>query len=361
MADFIHSGGLWSCNSGVCIAATPPPPQANNTCRRSKRPKSPKPAKLSDHPGGYPTNKSPSSFPRHHPTSAEDLDSTDSDSDQYAFDSDSDEDDPEWSGEQDEIETAVLSSIPDLELAAFLIVKLHEENTAIRGKKINRWQNSIIQCHGSQPPQNEYHPVGQANLHNPRKRRRASRDSERHGDSEDGDGDEQDGDEPGHVERTGEPRSGAIVKLLACPFNKAEPNKYTVCIETRNHYRVCTSGFKTIQRVKEHIERKHYPVQCDRCYMKFVGQTKDRAQCLADLAAHRQQPEGCAVGDPRQKEGISDEQWAKLKWNSGKKPSKSNNVEKWWANWDVLFPGRERPNHPCEHVKVLSRKAAVSG
>lgn len=103
--------------------------------------------------------------------------------------------------------------------------------------------------------------------------------------------------------------------------------------------------------VREHLKRKHYPVQCDRCYTIFPG--TDRAVCVRDLQAHRQQLKICERRNDNLKEGISEAQWAQLdKKKSAKQSKTSSRVEKYWEIWDILFPNIPRPKTPC---KLFSR------
>lgn len=98
---------------------------------------------------------------------------------------------------------------------------------------------------------------------------------------------------------------------------------------------------------REHIKRKHYPVQCDRCYEIFPG--SDRAAGIRVLEHHRQSVNVCERKDSSLKEGISEAQCADLdkKKNAKKIPSISK-IEKYMEIWDILFPGVERPKTPCK-------------
>jgi hypothetical protein len=77
----------------------------------------------------------------------------------------------------------------------------------------------------------------------------------------------------------------------------------------------------------------------------FSKRGKSRAQALADLSEHLKLPESCSLGNPELREGITDEQWELLGENS---PRKLSVVEKWWIIWDIIFPGKQRPPHPCQ-------------
>ena len=100
---------------------------------------------------------------------------------------------------------------------------------------------------------------------------------------------------------------------------------------------------------REHLKRKHYPVQCDRCYEIFPG--SDRAKSVMVLEAHRQLATPCERKEAILKEGISDSQWAKLEKKQNSKQSRGvSRVEKWWEMWDILFPGVPRPKTPCKEA-----------
>src|SRR4051812_46155528 len=103
---------------------------------------------------------------------------------------------------------------------------------------------------------------------------------------------------------------------------------------------------KRTKRTREHLRRKHNPVQCDRCCCIFDG--SDRATCMLELKKHHQLPVPCDLNSSGTKEGISDFQWAIL----DKKRSKKNiqglsSVDKWNEIWSVLFPGVSHPQTPC--------------
>ena len=100
---------------------------------------------------------------------------------------------------------------------------------------------------------------------------------------------------------------------------------------------------------REHLKRKHYPVQCGRCFQTFPGQ--DRAALLVALQHHSRYDTQCTLRDPSLKEGISDDQWALLdKKKSIKKDQEFSSVEKWYEIWVILFPELSKPETPCEQT-----------
>jgi hypothetical protein len=100
---------------------------------------------------------------------------------------------------------------------------------------------------------------------------------------------------------------------------------------------------------REHLKRVHSPVQCERCKQTFaVGNGRDRAQCLDELAEHRKKEEPCELRAPSLKEGVDEAQWAKLDRQNRKRNQEVHRVAKWFEIWDVLFPGMRPPKSPCE-------------
>lgn len=101
------------------------------------------------------------------------------------------------------------------------------------------------------------------------------------------------------------------------------------------------------------MKRKHYPVQCGRCFRVFSA--ADRSKALSDLGEHNRSTTLCELKSASLKEGISDSQWAQLeKKKSTKKDQETSTVEKWYEIWAILFPdvGEEsRPKTPCKLIE----------
>ncbi|RYP20860.1 hypothetical protein DL765_002594 [Monosporascus sp. GIB2] len=280
------------------------------------------------------------------------------------------EDDNEWSGEPDRIGDAVLASVPDLKLAALLIVELYKEYAQDQECKIGGWQKAVITCRGSHEHSANQQPSDNSPTDrdhgNSRKRRRLGETPGRgSNDDEWEEKDEGDGDDSPPNPKDGLNPVPLSNRMFACPFHKMDPERFCINEATNIEFRTCESGFKSIQRVKygsfthpwcafkaranksrEHIERKHWPVQCDRCYMMFSQKGKDRAESEAELMKHRQLEDACKRGNPELRQGITAEQWAHLKGGSGKKRPRVSPVERWWEIWDIIFPGKQRPDHP---------------
>ncbi|CCC14535.1 hypothetical protein SMACR_09435 [Sordaria macrospora] len=313
------------------------------------------------------------------------------------------EDDNDWSGQNGNLERAVIEAVNgDMPLAAYLIPILHRDYSLAVKNKVESWQfgntgsgtsgggaQNLRERGNSDASRGEKSsytnsPPGGSGANgngNSRKRRRRS-DSDGGGregrgfgggaggggrGSDDwgggggrgGDGGGDDGDEDEKNIDTG---SGPGVAgneesqpMLACPFHKRDPEKYgiqqTNSANGKKHkYRACTGpGFKSIQRLKEHLKRVHSPVQCNRCYKIFPG--TDRATCLANLSEHQKESDACTLGDPSQKEGIDAVQWAALERQNRKKNQEAHKLEKWFEIWDVLFPGSNRPETPWHDIK----------
>ncbi|GAB1312695.1 POZ-, AT hook-, and zinc finger-containing protein 1 [Madurella fahalii] len=278
--------------------------------------------------------------------------------------SDEDEDDNEWSGQDGNIESLVFSAVgSDYSLAAFLIPLLHRDFNLALKSKVEKWRRTTAARDGSDgsaevKPSPTETSSGQ-DKSSSRKRRRTNSD----GDNNEGKDGWDEGEDEGRGDGDGDgggkmgPPAGPAGDpdmMLACPFHKLDPVKYGVnggsgsAKRSKYTYRPCAGpGFKSIQRLKEHLKRVHSPVQCERCKQTFsTGNGRDRAQCLEDLAAHRKSEVPCALRDATLKEGVDEAQWAKLEKQNRKKNQEVHRVEKWFEMWDVLFPGVAHPKSP---------------
>ncbi|KAI6081365.1 hypothetical protein F4821DRAFT_249470 [Hypoxylon rubiginosum] len=284
---------------------------------------------------------------------------TDSDIDDDDLDSDIEElHDDEWSGEPDRIETAVLANVEDLEFAAWLIIQLHRDQAQRKAQKIGGWQKGVVSCQGSSGSgesqrQASISSSGDQRSSNPRKRKRTSESDDRF--SDDGDGEERDDGEGNGspVNQDDDLTSGNVTRKYACPFNKLDPNRFGSNTTPNNEFRVCESGSKNIQRLKEHIKRKHSIIQCERCCRIFSDRGKKKEDSIAELAKHRREREPCALRDSEEASlGINQDQESLLTEARGKKRQKFSDVDKWFNIWDICFPGRDRPSHPWVEVVV---------
>ncbi|KAI8961171.1 hypothetical protein F5Y11DRAFT_366972 [Daldinia sp. FL1419] len=250
------------------------------------------------------------------------------------FDSDDEYDDDEWGGEPDRIEAAVLTNVSDLGFAAALIMELHKDQVHNEARRIGGWQRGVVTCQsssglGESSRQPFIDPSTSQRAPNSRKKQRLSRS--RGEGSDDGDGERDDGEGSGSPENHDDGSiSGEQRGRYACPFNKYDPTRFCSNSITEDQYRVCESGYKTIQRLKEHIKRKHLLIQCERCYKNFSGKGKAIEESVAELKMHRQQPEPCAVGSSETNLGVNMEQWTLLDRSGSKKRKKISEVEKWF-------------------------------
>ncbi|KAK0705658.1 hypothetical protein B0H67DRAFT_388929 [Lasiosphaeris hirsuta] len=273
-------------------------------------------------------------------------------------DLDTDDDDNEWSGQNGNLESVVIAAVEgDLGLAAHLIPLLHRDFSLALKSKVESWQCTTAHGstadgspNGSGAKSSYAETLPDQSPGMSRKRRRTGSDERARkavggwdGEDEDEEDDSKDPSPPG----TGEPQ-----QLLACPFHKRDSVKYGIQHGNsgsgkKHKYRACTGpGFKSIQRLKEHLKRVHSPVQCERCHEIFPG--TDRAACLARLAEHRKMDKSCELGDSSKKEGIDEAQWAALDKQNRRKNQETHRVEKWFEIWDVLFPAVTRPKSPCK-------------
>ncbi|KAI1371847.1 hypothetical protein F4677DRAFT_283079 [Hypoxylon crocopeplum] len=281
----------------------------------------------------------------------EDVDSELEDDDFGCSDDDEDDDDDEWSGEPDRIEAAVLANVDDLGFAAWLIMKLHRDQVHSQAQRIGGWQKEVINCQRSpQPGDSSYQQYGNShgNQQSSKSRKRPRLSEHRGRGSDDGDEEERDEGEGNRSpeDRDEGPASGEPKGTYACPFNKSDPTRFCVNATTGNQFRVCESGCKTIQRLKEHIKRRHLLIQCDRCSKNFSSNGRTVEASVAELRRHRQQPESCPLVDPQANLGISMEHWTLLDRSGGKKRQKMSEVDKWFDIWDTIYPTKDHPEHP---------------
>ncbi|KAK1493284.1 hypothetical protein CTAM01_09428 [Colletotrichum tamarilloi] len=117
------------------------------------------------------------------------------------------------------------------------------------------------------------------------------------------------------------------IKLLACPFGKMSPSKYSACSRFQ---------LKRIRDVKQHLKRKHAPDDyCNRCLRIFDDEES--------LTQHVSQPDGfgCQLApEGRALEGITHTQSRDL---SRKANAELSEEQQWFAIWDIVFPQKPRP------------------
>ncbi|KAK4167480.1 hypothetical protein QBC43DRAFT_255955 [Cladorrhinum sp. PSN259] len=291
---------------------------------------------------------------------------------------DEDEDDNDWSGENENLESLVISAVGlDYSLAAHLIPLIHRDFNGALKSKVERWRCATTRTTTTAPTTTahgggETSPEGNPSSANTsptqgsgscRKRRRANSSGDAREDNGgwNEDEDHDDRKDRGNFGNMGPPSSPSGPRdspLLACPFHKRDPIKYSMHRESgtakKHKYRPCTGpGFKSIQRLKEHLRRTHSPVQCERCKETFnPGKGGDRAESLNKLAEHRKNETPCPLRDASLKEGVDEVQWAMLDKQNRRKNAEAHRVEKWFEIWDVLFPGVPRPDNPWHELQA---------
>ncbi|KAK8028487.1 hypothetical protein PG991_005543 [Apiospora marii] len=112
-------------------------------------------------------------------------------------------------------------------------------------------------------------------------------------------------------------------KLLACPFWKRDPRRHRDCF---------TLKLDGIPRVKQHLSRSHYSENhCERCKAIFWSNASRE-----NHLRHEQ----CQWRGQDALEGLTHQQRHDLSRKS--KPHHSES-EKWFAIWEILFPGQPMP------------------
>ncbi|KAH7400389.1 hypothetical protein BKA64DRAFT_671780 [Cadophora sp. MPI-SDFR-AT-0126] len=118
---------------------------------------------------------------------------------------------------------------------------------------------------------------------------------------------------------------------FACPFLKHNPTVY-------EKWRSCAwSGWSTVHRVKEHLDRKHQlpKFQCNRCQQVFGS--------AARLSDHQRIEIPCKIGVEEPQDGVTEAQFQLIR--SKKKPRGPDNKiidmseeEKWVKVYRIIFP-----------------------
>jgi len=133
--------------------------------------------------------------------------------------------------------------------------------------------------------------------------------------------------------------SAATERLLACPYAKYDPNRYSERNSNPNekHYRGCASRHLTsIARVKQHLYRAHRRPDhhCSCCFSRFDDDKK--------LAEHNRQRPPCDVADCPFEERMTVDQYKAVK----RRDIGKNRVEAWFDIFKILFPGAATPLEP---------------
>ncbi|KIW14600.1 hypothetical protein PV08_07384 [Exophiala spinifera] len=125
-------------------------------------------------------------------------------------------------------------------------------------------------------------------------------------------------------------------KLLACPYAKFDPARYSERNTTEIQYRGCSSCFlTTIPRLKQHLYRvhsrpKHY---CSCCFESFE---------TAILLDEHVRTRSCNVSPPRFEEKMTVDQMAEIR----RRTPREDQIKSWFAIFRILFPQADLPTTP---------------
>lgn len=267
-------------------------------------------------------------------------------------------DEDEWSGQDDNIELAVIAAFgEDLDLAVSIIQRLRKDRIDESTRKIHTWQYTTPASQESSPAEdnNEHSEAQQCQSTNNSRNKRRRLEADDQGRNREEDSEEEEEGDPSDIRGHPQHPNDGIQRLrLACPFFKLNPDKYsqqnTNSESNKKHpSRACSGpGFKDIPKLREHLKRVHKPVQCERCYEVFSGSS--HASCIENLRKHRRQENGCSLGDSSLRAEIDDAQWAALsamnKGSSKPKVTDRDRVTRWFEIWMILFPGQPKPKSP---------------
>jgi hypothetical protein len=156
---------------------------------------------------------------------------------------------------------------------------------------------------------------------------------------EDDDGDLQDRDRPSRRKRTRVTTESISLdgRLLACPYCKYDPIRFSEHNIDEKHYRGCSSSYlSTISRLKQHLYRVHKRPEfyCRSCFDVF--QSEDQ------LDVHTRTRPPCVPCEPKFAEKMTVEQMANIK---RRKPGKTPS-DTWFAIFRILFPEAPLPESP---------------
>ncbi|EXJ60942.1 hypothetical protein A1O7_05095 [Cladophialophora yegresii CBS 114405] len=152
--------------------------------------------------------------------------------------------------------------------------------------------------------------------------------------------DEKDEDNDGRPRKQCNPRReyGAADdgKLLACPYSKFDPARYSELNTTELQYRGCSSCFlTTIPRLKQHLYRVHSrPLHyCSCCFQSF-----DTAVSLDKHARAR----SCTVSPSPFEEKMTTDQMSEIK----RRTPREERTKSWFTIFRILFPQSDLPRSP---------------
>ncbi|KAI0098177.1 hypothetical protein GGR51DRAFT_538998 [Nemania sp. FL0031] len=99
----------------------------------------------------------------------------------------------------------------------------------------------------------------------------------------------------------------------------------------------CFHGYPSIDRLKEHLKRRHRPHQdqCKRCWERFSDP--------GDLMTHIRSEIACEVRAGNPQHSINDVQWEEVK-----RKRRGSPEEKWRSIYTIIFPGDGPIPSPCK-------------
>jgi hypothetical protein len=152
---------------------------------------------------------------------------------------------------------------------------------------------------------------------------------------DDEDGADEDGSSPRHPKKLkpGEAEKGQ--KYFACPYWKKDAAKYRDCFK---------SWPSRVQDVKFHLLRKHsIEFYCQRCHAKGF---ENKQGLQAHIINANCSPKLSVL------DWISHEQRVEL---HKKSKRGTREVDQWFAIWDILFPGQQKPRSAYMDIGIVQR------
>ena len=181
---------------------------------------------------------------------------------------------------------------------------------------------------------------------------RNSSKKEQHPNKDRNDNEEEESGDDGDAKRRkpSSPLPTGPQRLLACPYAKWNPARYTERNQLEKQYRSCSGKYLTdISRLKQHLYRVHKCPEhyCARCYAVFASKE--------DVDVHSRQDEPCSISECSFAEKFTEDKMKQLK---RKRPGKS--VEQsWYIIFGILFPDSRLPDSPWIDDHVLSAPTSL--
>ena len=125
--------------------------------------------------------------------------------------------------------------------------------------------------------------------------------------------------------------------LLACPYFKIDPIRYSERNLQEQCYRGCaTRLLRNIPRLKQHLYRAHLRPKyyCSRCYAIF------EMQALVDI--HSRQNPSCVIVEPQFEEKMDNDQMNAIK----RRNRRLDATAEWYNIFKILFPNAVLPASP---------------